>query len=362
MIYVNANVWVPIIDAVNVLVGTNNLADLPDKGVARTNLDVMSTQEVADKIQADILAVKGQPLGLAELDAAGHVPASQLPSYVDDVLEYATYAELPATGEGGKIYVVVVDETLGNDTSVYRWTGTTYAMVSNTLNAADVKSLYESNLNTNEFSDAEKAKLGHIAVTQAVDLDTMESDTTLNNAHRISDGSEHTFIDQAVTTTSTPTFAGVVTEGLVDGRDVSVDGTKLDTIETGATADQTDAEIKTAYENNLDTNAFTDSEKTKLAGVEAGAQVNVATNLTATAGTTAGPTINSSTGTGAVVPSASATASGIVTTGAQTFAGVKTFSSNPLSSAAQSTAVNALTRKDYVDGLITAVNSGVVEW
>ena len=55
--------------------------------------------------------------------------------------------------------------------------------------------------------------------------------------------------------------------------------------------------------------------------------VNVpGTNLTATAGTIAGPTLNSSTGTGVVIPSASATASGIVTTAAQTFAGDKTFS------------------------------------
>ena len=57
----------------------------------------------------------------------------------------------------------------------------------------------------------------------------------------------------------------------VDGRDLSVDGAKLDGIEANATADQTDAEIKTAYENNSDTNAFTDAEKTKLSGIEANA-------------------------------------------------------------------------------------------
>ena len=50
--------------------------------------------------------------------------------------------------------------------------------------------------------------------------------------------------------------------------------TKLDGIETGATADQTDAEIKTAYENNADTNEFSDAEQTKLAGIAAGAEVN----------------------------------------------------------------------------------------
>jgi len=43
--------------------------------------------------------------------------------------------------------------------------------------------------------------------------------------------------------------------------------TKLDGIEAGATADQTDAEIKTAYENNSDTNAFTDADHNKLNGI-----------------------------------------------------------------------------------------------
>ena len=46
---------------------------------------------------------------------------------------------------------------------------------------------------------------------------------------------------------------------------------KLNGIEEGATADQTDAEIKTAYENNADTNAFTDALLSKLNGIEAGA-------------------------------------------------------------------------------------------
>jgi hypothetical protein len=61
-------------------------------------------------------------------------------------------------------------------------------------------------------------------------------------------------------------------------------------------------------------------------GTNATFTVNVpATNLSVTGGTTAGPTINSSTGTNATIPTASASASGAVTTGDQTFAGVKTF-------------------------------------
>lgn len=50
----------------------------------------------------------------------GKVPSSQLPSYVDDVIEVATYSALPTTGETGKIYVVL-DTNL-----IYRWSGSAY--------------------------------------------------------------------------------------------------------------------------------------------------------------------------------------------------------------------------------------------
>jgi hypothetical protein len=63
----------------------------------------------------------------------------------------------------------------------------------------------------------------------------------------------------------------ITVTGTVDGRDVATDGTKLDGVEAGATADQTAAEIKTAYESNADTNEFSDAEQTKLAGIEANA-------------------------------------------------------------------------------------------
>lgn len=77
-------------------------------------------------------------------------------------------------------------------------------------------------------------------------------------------------------------FTGAITTtSTFDGRDVATDGTKLDTIETSATADQSDAEIKTAYENNADTNAFTDAEQTKLSGIETAADVTDTTNVTA---------------------------------------------------------------------------------
>lgn len=51
-------------------------------------------------------------------------------------------------------------------------------------------------------------------------------------------------------------------------------------VEDGATADQTGAEIKSLYESEADTNAFTDAEKTKLSGIESGAEVNTIDSVT----------------------------------------------------------------------------------
>ncbi len=82
-------------------------------------------------------------------------------------------------------------------------------------------------------------------------------------------------------TGDSPTFTNISVSGTVDGRDVAADGTKLDGIESGATADQTAGEIKTAYESNSNTNAFTDAEQTKLSGIEALADVTDTLNVTA---------------------------------------------------------------------------------
>jgi len=68
---------------------------------------------------------------------------------------------------------------------------------------------------------------------------------------------------------------------LAEGAFVDGDKTKLDGIETGATGDMSDAEIKTAYENNSNTNAFTDALLSKLNGIEASADVTDTDNVTA---------------------------------------------------------------------------------
>ena len=63
----------------------------------------------------------------ANLSDNGKVPANQLPSYVDDVLEYGTLSTFPVTGETDKIYVA-------QDTNLtYRWSGTRYVEISQSI-------------------------------------------------------------------------------------------------------------------------------------------------------------------------------------------------------------------------------------
>ena len=71
-----------------------------------------------DEVQDELLSfmnTKGQHGGLAELGSDGKVPSTQLPSYVDDVIEVDTQSGLPEKGESGKIYVTA-DTDL-----IFRW-------------------------------------------------------------------------------------------------------------------------------------------------------------------------------------------------------------------------------------------------
>ena len=108
----------------------NNTADY-DKPVSK------ATQDEIDRIDGRIDTIDnsiGVPSGIATLDPDGKVPSSQLPSYVDDVIEVATLDELPATGEAGKIYVT-------KDTNLtYRWSGSKYVEISASLALGETSS------------------------------------------------------------------------------------------------------------------------------------------------------------------------------------------------------------------------------
>lgn len=91
----------------------------------------VDSKQAALGYTAENAANKGQANGYASLDETGKVPASQLPSYVDDVIERADFAALPATGESGKIYV-----TLDNG-NIYRWSGSAYLQIGQDVGSAD---------------------------------------------------------------------------------------------------------------------------------------------------------------------------------------------------------------------------------
>lgn len=74
---------------------------------------------------------KGVANGVATLDGDGKVPASQLPSFVDDVIEAANFAALPVTGEASKIYTTL------DDNKIYRWSGSAYIHIPSGVGTAD---------------------------------------------------------------------------------------------------------------------------------------------------------------------------------------------------------------------------------
>ena len=139
--------------------------EVQDRTAADTALGTRIDNEITDRTEADaalkteltediqgvqdaldaFIATKAQANGLASLDENGKVPAEQLPSYVDDVIDvYATYDKSPTgdlsnialfadaahatpiTGEAGKIYQNV---TTGEPGYQFRWTGTTWSLI-----------------------------------------------------------------------------------------------------------------------------------------------------------------------------------------------------------------------------------------
>ena len=137
------NTWAEIQHATTSVYGTVILSDSTTEDVstkAATSKAVKAAYDKANHAHPYINEnQKGVPNGVATLDATGTVPAAQLPSYVDDVLE-GTYQDEttflkpteegepePYEGETGKIYV----DTANGKT--YRWSGSRYVVISDTL-------------------------------------------------------------------------------------------------------------------------------------------------------------------------------------------------------------------------------------
>ena len=113
--------------------------------------------------------LKGANNGVAELDENGKVLTSQLPSYVDDVIEATALSNFPSTGEAGKIYV----DTSTNKT--YRWSGSGYTEISASLALGETSS-------TAYRGDRGKVAYDHSQATHArTDATKVEASTTNGN-------------------------------------------------------------------------------------------------------------------------------------------------------------------------------------
>ncbi len=88
-----------------------------------SNLQSFATA-VGTAVKARILSSeKGVANGVATLDGTGKIPSAQLPSYVDDVVEYANLASFPGTGSSGILYIAL------DTNKQYRWAGSTYQQI-----------------------------------------------------------------------------------------------------------------------------------------------------------------------------------------------------------------------------------------
>lgn len=179
--------------------------------------------------------------GYAGLDATGLIPSTLLPSYVDDVLEFANLAAFPATGEAGKIYTAI-------DTArIYRWSGSVYTEISPSPGSTD--SVPEGGVNlyyTQARADARAAAaLAARTITAGTGLTgggTLAADRSFAVTYGTAAGTACQGNDSRLSDTRTPTDNTVSTAKIQDGAVTSAkiaDGTI-------ATADIADGAITTA--------------------------------------------------------------------------------------------------------------------
>ena len=195
----------------------SNIGDI-NNSIDGTNANVASNTEAISKINEDYLSKtqKGAVSGIAELDENGKIVTSQLPSYVDEVVEANTIANFPKVGESGKIYV-----TLDTNLS-YRWGGTAYVEISKSLALGETsntayrgdygKVAYEHTNKKDNPHGVTKSQVGLANVDNTADVDKPVSKATQelldNLAVGTADGNNITVQDSA----GAP-FSGLMVEG-----------------------------------------------------------------------------------------------------------------------------------------------------
>lgn len=208
---------------------------LDNKGLATlwANIKTLINTSLSDFGKKVILSTeKGTANGVAELDESGKVPASQLPSYVDDVLEYASITAFPATGETGKIYVSL------SDNKTYRWSGSAYVEIASGVTLGETS------------STAYRGDRGKIAY-------------------------DHSQADHAPTTVATASADGLMS---------AADKKKLDNLSSGGSGGHTEQEIQQMVWNYLKSMGIKLGTAYNKAGSINVSQPVIGTSITATDG------------------------------------------------------------------------------
>ncbi len=162
----------------------NNL-DATKDGTSGQGINVQVSQidgkisgvSVSQSYNFVLTSEKGAKSGVATLDTNGKVPSSQLPSYVDDVLEYSSKSGFPSIGETGKIYVAT-------DTNLtYRWSGSAYVEISPSLALGETSS-------TAYYGDKGKTAYDHSQLTSGNPHKVTKSDVGLGNVDNTADANK----------------------------------------------------------------------------------------------------------------------------------------------------------------------------
>ena len=173
---------------------------------------------------------KGVANGVAQLDSNGTVPSSQLPSYVDDVLEYTSNSLFPTTGESGKIYL----NTTTNLT--YRWTGSGYSEISPSIALGETSSTAYAGDKGKATTDKVNTHIGdtvsHITSTERTNWNsastnnhTHSNKATLDNTTASYTTTDKTKLSGIATGANNYTLpiASTVIGGVKSGTDITVD-------------------------------------------------------------------------------------------------------------------------------------------
>ena len=104
---------------------------------------------------------KGVANGVATLDGTGKIPSAQLPSYVDDVVEYANLAAFPGTGSNGILYIAL------DTNKQYRWAGSTYQQITSGAVDSVAGKTGVITLDTNDINGLSTALSGKAASTHS---------------------------------------------------------------------------------------------------------------------------------------------------------------------------------------------------